>query len=115
MSLTFQALADILPAAAVEFVGNNQLKINFSQLTGDQDLNFDSSLVKGVVQLLQGLAKLTDQINQQRASQTPPLPSINFVSQELEGTPQKPKYVFTLEVAVDTKAFVSSLVDPTIN
>jgi len=113
MSLTFQALADILPGAAVEFVGNNQLKINFSQLTGDQNLTFDSSFVKGMVKLLQALAALTDQINKERASANPPLPPIEFVSQQLTGTPQGPKYQFILEVAVDTATFADNLIDPT--
>jgi hypothetical protein len=113
MNLTFQALADKLTPGAIEFVGNNQLKLNFSQLTGDEDLDFESSFVEGVVQFLQGLAELTDQINQQRAALNPPLPPIEFVTQQLVGTPSQPKYQFTVEVAIDTKAFASNLIDPT--
>ncbi len=115
MTLSFQSLADKLPPGAIEFVGNNQLKLNFSQLTGDEELGFESSFVEGVVQFLQGLASLTDQINEERAALNPPLPPIEFVTQQLVGTPSQPKYQFTVEVAIDTKAFTSNLVDPTVS
>lgn len=113
MTLTFERLAEKLPAGVVEFVGNNQVKLNFSLLTGDEDLTLDSSLIEGVIQFLQGLAKLTDAINEERAKLNPPLEPIDFVSQQLIGTPQRPKFQFIVEVAVDTSAFTSNLVDPT--
>jgi hypothetical protein len=115
MSLTFQNLADKLAPGAVEFVGNNQLKVNFSQLVSSSEpLTFESSCVEGIVKLLQGLAALTDQINQERANQNPPLAPIEFVSQQIAGTPQQPKFQFIVEVAIDTQVFSSSLIDPTV-
>ncbi|MFN6450543.1 MAG: hypothetical protein RMX59_035150 [Nostoc sp. DedSLP05] len=112
MSLTFEDLAAKLPAGSVEFVGNNQVKINFSQLTGDS-INLQSSCVKGVVRLMQGLAALTDQENEDRAAVNPPLTPIEFASQTLQGTPQQPEYLFEVAVKVNTANFVDNLVDPT--
>lgn len=112
MTITFQNLADKLAPGAIEFVGNNQLKVNFSQLTGDT-LTFDSSCIKAIVKLMEGLSELTNEINSQRANQNPPLLPIDFVSQQIVGSPQEPKYQFVLQIAVDTASFSNNLVDPT--
>ena len=113
MSLTFENLGEKLAPGAIEFVGNNQLKINVTQTTGDNELTPQSSLVEPIAKLLQGLAELTTQINEDRANNNPPLPPITFASQSLTGTPSQPKYLFTVEIAVDTSQFSSNLVDPT--
>lgn len=112
MNLTYAALADKLPPGAVEFVGNNQLKLNISQLTGDT-LTTDSSLIEGIVKLMQSLAILTNSVNDARGDANPPLPPINFCSQDLVGTPDQPEFEFTVRVAVNTAQFVNNLVDPT--
>ncbi|ARV63377.1 hypothetical protein BZZ01_32785 (plasmid) [Nostocales cyanobacterium HT-58-2] len=114
MTLTFTRLGEILPAGVVEYVGNNQVKFNFSQLSHNP-LSLDSSFVEGIVKLLQGLAELTDEINQERASQNPPLEPIEFATAELTGTPGRPVYKFVIQVAVNTQAFADNLVDPTAN
>ncbi|NHC37944.1 hypothetical protein [Scytonema millei] len=108
MTLTFTELGNYLPAGAIEFVGNNQVKLNFSQISNNP-LTLDSSLVEVVTRLLQGLAIYTERINEQRASLSPPLPPIDFASMALTGTPQQPKYQFIVEVAVDTATFASNL------
>jgi hypothetical protein len=112
MSLTFQALADILPPGSIEFVGNNQLKFNFSQLTGET-LTFNSSCVEPIVKLMQKLADLTTAVNSVRASESPSKPPIMFASKDLIGTPDAPEFEFTIRVAVDTSQFANNLIDPT--
>lgn len=111
MSLTFQDLANILPPGSIEFVGNNQLKLNFSQLTGDT-LTFESSCVESVVKLMQKLADLTTSVNSLRASENPSKPPIMFASKDLVGTPDAPEFEFTVRVAINTAQFVNNLIDP---
>jgi hypothetical protein len=113
MNLTFQSLSEKLPAGSIEFVGNNQVKLNISQLTGD-NLTLESACLEAFVKLMQGLAMLTTEVNQARALENPPKPAIEFVSQILTGTPEQPKYEFKLIAKVDTSLFISNLVDPTV-
>ncbi|MBH8561639.1 hypothetical protein I8748_05505 [Nostoc sp. CENA67] len=111
-SLSYTALAEKLPAGSIEFVGNNQVKLNFSAVTeSGSNLALNASCVKGVVRFLQALAELTAQVNEDRASAD--LPPIQFVSQQLTGTPSAPEYEFTVRVKVDTALFVDNLDDPT--
>lgn len=110
-TLSYQSLGENLPPGSIEFVGNNQLKANFSQMTG-ATLTPETSCVKGVVKLLQGLAKLTDSCNEARVNENN-LPPIQFVSQTLTGTPEQPEYEFTVRVKVDTALFIENLDDPT--
>jgi len=112
MSLTFQVLADMLPPGSIEFVGNNQLKLNFSQLTGEI-LTFETSCVEPIVKLMQKLADLTTAVNSARASENPSKPPIIFASKDLIGTPDAPEFEFTIRVAIDTSQFVNNLIDPT--
>ena len=111
MSLTFQALANILPPGSIEFVGNNQLKLNFSQLTGET-LTFETSCVESVVKLMQKLADLTAAVNSARANENPSKPPIVFTSKDLVGTPDAPEFEFTTRVAVATSQFANNLIDP---
>lgn len=112
MSLTFQALSDILPSGSIEFVGNNQLKLNFNQLTGDT-LSFEASCVEPIVKFMQKLADLTTAVNSARASENPSKSPIVFVSKDLIGTPDAPEFEFILRIAVDTSQFANNLIDPT--
>jgi hypothetical protein len=112
MTLTFTRLGEKLPAGVIEFVGNNQVKLNFSLLSNNP-LTLDSSFVQVAVKLLQGLAELTDEINLERANHNPPLAPIEFASQQLTGTPQQPIYQFVVQVAVNKGSFANNLVDPT--
>lgn len=114
MSLTFNALGEKLPAGSVEFVGNNQLKINMTLVAGDSALTPESSCVEAVSKLMRGLSALTAQVNTDRADANPPQSSIKFATEALTGSPSQPKYVFTVEVAVDTTQFPDNLVDPTL-
>lgn len=112
MNLTFQDLADILPPGTIEFVGDNQLKLNFSQLTGDT-LSFQSSCVEAIAKLMQKLADLTTKVNSARAKESPSKPPIVFVRKDLIGSPDAPEFEFSLRVAIDTSQFVNNLIDPT--
>jgi hypothetical protein len=112
MTISFTDLAENLPAGAIEYVGNNQVKLNFSQIS-DETLTLESSMVEVVVKFLQGLTSLTNQINQLRNAQNPPLPPIVFASGQLVGTAAQPRYQFVVEVAVNAGTFLSNLVDPT--
>lgn len=111
-SLDYSALSEKLPAGSIEFVGNNQLKLNLSLLTeSGSTLTTEASCVKGVVKFLQGLSALTTQVNEARIAAN--LPPIQFASQQLTGTPEAPEYEFTVRVKVDTALFVDNLDDPT--
>ncbi|WGV23474.1 hypothetical protein [Halotia branconii] len=111
-ALSYSALAEKLPAGSIEFVGNNQVKLNFSTTTeSGSNLTLNASCVKGIVKLLQGLAALTDQVNEARVNAE--LPPIQFASQQLTGTPEMPEYEFTVRVKVDTAQFIENLDDPT--
>lgn len=112
MSLTFENLATYLPAGVIEFVGNNQLKLNLTLLTG-QPLLLESSCVETVTKLMHGLATFTSAINQARLESNPPKQLIKFVEEDLTGTPEKPEYEFKVKVAVQTTQFINNLVDPT--
>ncbi|WP_414620325.1 hypothetical protein [Calothrix sp. CCY 0018] len=109
-TLSYQALGEALPPGSIEFVGNNQLKANFSQITGN-DLSLESSSIEGIVKLLRGIAKLTDQVNEARINQD--LDPIEFASEMLAGTAEQPEYHFLIKVKVDTALFPDNLDDPT--
>lgn len=112
MQLTFEDLATQLPAGSIEFVGNNQLKINFTQLTGE-NLTLESSLIEGIAKFLEGLTKLTTAINTERTGLNPPKDAITFVSKEFDGTPEKPEIVFECRIAINPTMFTENLFDPT--
>ncbi|MDZ8135156.1 MAG: hypothetical protein RM049_07605 [Nostoc sp. DedQUE04] len=109
-TLSFSALSEKLAAGAIEFVGNNQVKLNFNLATAD-NLTLNTSCVKGIVKLMQGLSALTDQVNEARIDAN--LPPIQFASQQITGTPEAPEFEFTVRVKVDTALFVDNLDDPT--
>jgi hypothetical protein len=111
-NLNYQDLRTELGAGVVEFVGNNQVKLNLNQLTG-QDLTLESSIVEGMVQLGKKLADFNTKINQERQAASPSLPSINFATAQLSGTADNPEYVITIRAKVDTSQFLTNLVDPT--
>lgn len=111
--ITYTSASAHLPAGSIEFIGNNQVKANFSQITGNTTLTLDSSMIQGISKFLDGLAVLTSAINSDRASLTPPLPPIKFVSKALSGGPDNPEIHYTLVVDVDNSAFLNNLVDPT--
>lgn len=109
-SFSYSALSEKLAAGSVEFVGNNQVKLNLNQVTGD-NLTLESSVVEGTVKFLTGLANLTEQINASLVEQN--MPPIQFVTQSLTGTPAQPEYEFTVRVSVNTAQFIENLKDPT--
>ncbi|WP_445626637.1 hypothetical protein [Nostoc sp. DSM 114167] len=109
-TLSFSALSEKLAAGAIEFVGNNQVKLNFNLATAD-NLTLNTSCVKGIVKLMQALSALTDQVNESRINAN--LPPIQFASQQITGTPEAPEFEFTVRVKVDTALFVDNLDDPT--
>ncbi|MEA5627565.1 hypothetical protein [Nostoc sp. UHCC 0251] len=111
-TLSYTALAEKLPAGSVEFVGNNQVKLNLSLATDSgAALTLGSSCVKGIVKLMQALSALTEQVNEARINAN--LPPIQFASQQITGTPEAPEFEFTVRVKVDTALFVDNLDDPT--
>lgn len=112
MTLTFQDLAAMMPPGSIEFVGNNQLKINFSQLSG-QELALDSSCIESFVKLMMELSKVTDTINGNRLKETPAKPPIIFVSRDLVGSADAPEFEFILRAKIDVNAFTDNLIDPT--
>lgn len=110
--LSYTALSEKLPAGSIEFVGNNQVKANFSQITESGiNLTLESSFVEGVVKFLEALASLTNQVNEQRIQDN--LPPVEFCSKTLTGTPEQPEYEFKIMVKVDTSHFADNLDDPT--
>lgn len=110
--LTYQSLNDHIPPNTIEFVGQNQLKLNFNQLTG-KELDPNAALVEGVAQFMQALVELTNAINEERALATPPLPPITFASKELEGSIDQPIFRYVVDLRVNSEAFMNNLLDPT--
>lgn len=108
--LSFSTLSDQLPAGSLEFVGNNQVKLNFSQLTGDT-LTLDSSILKGLAIFMDGLSKYNHQLNENRKQQG--LPAIDLCSKSFAGTPDEPIIVYAFSVLVNPNSFLNNLVDPT--
>lgn len=112
MQLTFEDLATLLPPGSIEFIGNNQLKLNLTQLTGE-DLRLESSLLETVAKLLDALAQLTSQINEPRIQAVPPKPRIRFVDKDFDGTPSNPEIVFDCRFGINPASFSNNLFDPT--
>ncbi len=113
MQLTHQDLATQLPASSIEFVGNNQLKYNYSQITGENNLTLESSLVESTAKHLQALVDLTTAINEERMLSNPPKEAITFASKSFEGTPEKPEILYEIRIAINPATFVENLFDPT--
>lgn len=113
MQLNFENLATQLPTGSIEFVGNNQLKLNLSQLTGD-NLNLESSVIESIAKLMQGLTSLTSAVNESRAEINPPKAAVYFVSKDFDGSLDKPEIVFETRIAVNPNTFVENLFDPTV-
>lgn len=111
--LTFERLATQLPAGSIEFVGNNQVKINCSILTGD-DINLSSSIVETFAKLLRSAATLNDEINNER-QQLGKSP-INFVEQMIQsyGDSQNQTALmsFTCSIQINSNSYIENLIDP---
>jgi hypothetical protein len=114
MQLTFEDLATLLPAGSIELVGNNQLKINMNQVTGEQ-LTLQSPVLEAVTKFMQALTRLTENINEERINLNPSKPIIQFASQSFDGSPENPELVFEIRVAVKPQSFVENLLDPTVD
>lgn len=112
MKLTFEDLATKLPAGSIEIVGNNQLKVNFTQITGNQ-LTLQSSLVEGIAEFLQSLVALTESINEEHKALSPSKEVITFASKTFNGTPESPEMVFECRIAINPATFLENLFDPT--
>ena len=112
MTISFTLISQYLADGSIEYVNDNQLKLNFSTLLGQDGSTLDSSAMKAVYLFLDGLADLTTAINQQRAAQTPALAPIQFVEKGLSGTVNVPQYKFTCEFNVDSSKFDNDLIDP---
>lgn len=111
--MDFLALQDSFPPSSVEFVGNNQVKLNWNALT-DKQLALNSSAVEPIATLLNELVKLTDAINESRSQETPPKPPIVFASKQMVGTLEQPVFRFTVDLKVDATALFDNLIDPTV-
>ena len=112
MSLTFEQLREHLPPNSLEFVGVNQLKLNLTQLTQNDDLTLQSPLLEGIAKLLESLVELTEKTNQERAEADPPSAPIVFASRSLLGTMDAPVFRFTIDLRVDPNSFIENLKDP---
>jgi hypothetical protein len=113
MHLTFESLNNFLPAGSIEFVGNNQLKINMNQVSGEQ-LTLQSSILEPIAKLLSGLVVLTKVVNDEQIVLYPTGQGIQFVSQSFDGSPEHPELVFEFRCAIAPQSFIENLLDPTI-
>lgn len=111
--LTFERLATQLPAGSIEFVGNNQVKINCSILTGN-NIDLSSSIIETLAKLLRGAATLNDEINSER--QTQGKFPFTFVEQSIQSygdsQAQSASMNFTCSIQVNTKSYIDNLIDP---
>ena len=108
--ITYNEIANHLPPNSLEFIGANQVKLNFSQVTGDE-INLDSEALKGITKFLMSLVEYTNSLNQERLKNEQN--TIVFASQEIGGTAEKPQYEFRVQVGVDSTSFIENLIDPT--
>ena len=111
--ITFSAIAPYLPAGALEFVGNNQLKLNLNQVTGDS-LNLDAAAIKAILKLLEALSNFTLAINTARTTANPPLPPIELCEKHLAGTVEAPTFQYVVVVGIDPNSFINNVIDPTV-
>jgi hypothetical protein len=110
--LIYSDLALALPSDSVEYVGANQLKLNLTQVQGEE-ITPDSSIVEGIAKLLDGLTSLTNTINQERLDDE--LDTIQYVSKHLVGSPDKPMYEYKVLIKINPESFIENLVDPSVS
>jgi len=111
--ITFNSLSTYFPAGSFEFVGNSQVKLNISAMTGDS-LTLDSEAIKAIYTILDSLVTATNGINSDRAAQTPPLAPVTLASKVLTGTVAQPGYEYKVDFIVDSSTFLNNLKDPTV-
>lgn len=111
--ITYSAIAAYLPPSSLEFVGNNQVKLNFNQITGD-NLTVDASAVKGILKILEALTQFTTDTNTARATANPPLSPIHLCEKHLAGTPDAPIFQYTVTVGINPQSFINNVIDPTV-
>lgn len=111
--ITYSGIAAYLPANSLEFVGNNQVKLNLNQITGDS-LNLDASAIKGILKILEALSQMTLAVNAARAAADPPLPPIELCEKHLAGTVDVPTFQYVIVVAIDPQSFINNVIDPTV-
>ncbi len=108
--ITYLDLATYLPDAAFDSPDPDQLLFNFAVLNPS---NPSDSMAEALAKFLDAIAKLTAEINANRAKQTPPLKPIDFCTKAYIGTPEDPKLQYSLTFPVDINSFVENVVDPT--
>lgn len=108
--ITYTTLGEHLPPGAIEFVGANLVKFNFSTIT-NEPIDLDSPALEGIVKFLDGLSNLNKAINEERktTNQEP----IDFCIKSLTGTPDSPQISYVVTLDINTQSFVDNLVDPT--
>lgn len=111
--INYSAIASYLPAGSLEFVGNNQVKLNLNQTTGDS-LNLDAPAIKGIIKILEALTQLTIAINTARAAANPPLAPIELCEKHLSGTVEAPTFQYVVVVGINPESFINNVVDPTV-
>lgn len=114
--LSFERLATQLPPGSIEFVGNNQVKINCSVLTGES-ITLSSSIVESLAKLLRSIATLNDEINieRQQLGRQP----INFVKQSIQSFGNSENMIasmsFNCLMTISTNSYIDNLVDPSVD
>ncbi|MEH2467516.1 hypothetical protein [Nostoc sp.] len=111
--ITYSQIAAYLPTSSVEFVGNNQVKLNLNQITGDS-LTLDAGAIKGILKFLEALSQMTIAINTARAAANPPLPPIELCEKHLAGTVDAPTFQYVVVVGIDPNSFINNVIDPTV-
>lgn len=110
MSISYLDLAARLPVGTFDAPATDQLLFNFGLLEPSSP---SDSMVKALAEFLNALATLTDEINESRAKQNPPLKPLDFCTKSYVGTTEAPKLQYTLVFPVDVDSFVNNVVDPT--
>ncbi|MEH2461136.1 hypothetical protein [Nostoc sp.] len=111
--ITYSSIATYLLASSLEFVGNNQVKLNLNQITGDS-LTVDASAIKGILKILEALTQMTIDINIARAAANPPLLPIELCEKHLTGTVDLPTFQYVFMVGINPQSFINNVVDPTV-
>lgn len=106
--ITFNDLNEFLPEGSIGTDGT----LSFTALS-DKEFESESSCIEPIARFLDKLADFTNHINDLRRQEVPSKAPISFATKDLVGTSDAPELEFTIRVQIDTKEFISNLIDPT--
>lgn len=108
--ISYLDFAAHLPLGAFDAPTSDELLFNFALLEPSTP---SDSMIKGLAHFLDALHHCNVRINEERASQNPPLQPIFFCVKSHTGSPQSPNIQYSITFPVDSQGFVGIVTDPT--